>query len=158
MNRLGILKRFSARYNIQKSAMSQRRITKQIESKWSYFAERNAMLVRLLRITGICSAVYVFYKSYQMIFIYETLVNCDSRLDGKVVVITGATSGYGLELARLLSDRGARVIMASRNTANLRSAYATLMEENGERKLEIAHCDLSKLKSVRLFVALRANC
>ena len=38
-----------------------------------------------------------------------------ARMDGKVVVITGANAGIGYETAKDLSMRGAKVIMGSRN-------------------------------------------
>ena len=40
-------------------------------------------------------------------------------LDEQVVVITGADSGIGLATARLAAERGARVVLNSRNTAAL---------------------------------------
>ena len=37
-------------------------------------------------------------------------------MDGKTIIITGCTSGIGKETARDLAKRGARIIMACRNT------------------------------------------
>lgn len=42
-------------------------------------------------------------------------------LDGKVVVITGASEGLGARLAVLLGQAGARLTLAARNEANLRA-------------------------------------
>lgn len=46
--------------------------------------------------------------------------------DGKRVVITGGTSGIGLATARLLLDRGARVLVTGRTPSSLASARASL--------------------------------
>lgn len=44
------------------------------------------------------------------------------RLQDQVVVITGASSGIGLATARMAAARGARVVLTSRNEADLRMA------------------------------------
>lgn len=44
------------------------------------------------------------------------------RMDGRHVAVIGASSGIGLETARLLVDRGARVTLGSRDRARLDAA------------------------------------
>jgi NAD(P)-dependent dehydrogenase (short-subunit alcohol dehydrogenase family) len=44
------------------------------------------------------------------------------RLRDQVIVITGASSGIGLATARMAAERGARVVLASRNQEDLRVA------------------------------------
>ena len=42
-------------------------------------------------------------------------------IDGKVIAITGASSGIGAATARLLAGRGARLVLAARRTEPLQS-------------------------------------
>ena len=42
-----------------------------------------------------------------------------SEIQGKVVAITGASSGIGEATARLLAERGAKVILGARRTERL---------------------------------------
>lgn len=48
------------------------------------------------------------------------------RVDGKVVIVTGASSGIGLATARLLANRGARVALAARSADKLNQLAAEL--------------------------------
>jgi NAD(P)-dependent dehydrogenase (short-subunit alcohol dehydrogenase family) len=41
-------------------------------------------------------------------------------IQGKVIIVTGASSGIGLAIARRLTDEGARVVLAARNEERLR--------------------------------------
>jgi NAD(P)-dependent dehydrogenase (short-subunit alcohol dehydrogenase family) len=47
-------------------------------------------------------------------------------LDGRVVLITGASSGHGLLLARHAAERGARLVLAARGANELQAAAAEL--------------------------------
>lgn len=72
-------------------------------------------------------------------------------LSGRVAVVTGANSGLGLETTRMLSDHGARVIMACRNVAKGEEARVGLLADRPSAQLEIAPLDLADLSSVRVF-------
>jgi NAD(P)-dependent dehydrogenase (short-subunit alcohol dehydrogenase family) len=67
-------------------------------------------------------------------------------LDGRTVVITGATSGLGLATATELSRAGARVVLAVRNTQRGEEVAAGMDGETEVRRL-----DLTDLGSVRAF-------
>jgi len=58
----------------------------------------------------------------------------DFRLDDRVAVVTGASSGIGTAIARALSAAGARVVITGRHADRLSSCAATL----GEHHLVVA--------------------
>jgi NADP-dependent 3-hydroxy acid dehydrogenase YdfG len=54
-----------------------------------------------------------------------------SSIEGKVVVITGASSGIGEATARLLAERGARVVVGARRTERLEQLVAEITKAGG---------------------------
>lgn len=65
-------------------------------------------------------------------------------------IVTGASSGIGLETARALTAHGARVILAVRDEAKGHTAAGTLP---GPGTHEVRLLDLASLESVRAFAA-----
>ncbi len=74
-------------------------------------------------------------------------------LSKKTAIVTGANSGIGYEAARMLAAKGARVIMACRNTEKGEAAAQQIHSEFPEAALEVMALDLSDLSSVRAFAA-----
>ncbi len=70
---------------------------------------------------------------------------------GKVIIVTGASSGIGLASARALAGAGARVAMAARSTDKLTTAAARLVEA-GHTAMPVA-LDVTSDESVACAVA-----
>lgn len=68
---------------------------------------------------------------------------------GRTALITGAGSGIGLETARVLAARGARVILAGRHQAKLDEAVEVVRAAAPRAETETLLLDLSDLASVR---------
>ncbi|WTW92757.1 SDR family NAD(P)-dependent oxidoreductase [Streptomycetaceae bacterium NBC_01309] len=72
-------------------------------------------------------------------------------LTGRTAVVTGATSGLGLETARVLAGAGAHVVLTARDEAKGAEAVAAVAGPG--RSVEAGVLDLTSLASVRAFAA-----
>ena len=72
-------------------------------------------------------------------------------VEGRVAVITGASSGIGLETASVLVSRGATVVLACRDNDKARSAADQIRARAGAdpAKVRLVQLDLASLDSVR---------
>jgi len=73
------------------------------------------------------------------------------EVEGKVVVVTGATSGIGLDCATKLSQAGATVILAARTPEKLAEEVKKLRKEGGD--VYAYPCDISDMADCDKFVA-----
>ncbi len=74
-------------------------------------------------------------------------------MHGKVVVITGATSGIGEVAAQRLADRGARLVLVARDTARGEAALARLRGSEMGMGHSIHYGDLSRISEMKRLAA-----
>lgn len=74
-----------------------------------------------------------------------------TELDGKVAVITGASSGMGAAIARLFSSRGCSVVLAARREPQLKT-LAKEIEAAGGKAL-VAPTDVGDYSQVKALIA-----
>ncbi|KAF5818998.1 putative very-long-chain 3-oxoacyl-CoA reductase [Helianthus annuus] len=72
---------------------------------------------------------------------------------GLTAIVTGASSGIGLETASVLAMRGVHVIMAVRNLEVGQKVKAGICAKTPNAKLDVMELDLSSQASVRKFAA-----
>jgi NAD(P)-dependent dehydrogenase (short-subunit alcohol dehydrogenase family) len=70
---------------------------------------------------------------------------------GKVIIVTGATSGLGKEAVKVFAEKNATVIMPVRNIEKARLVREEILKINPNANIDIRNLDLSSLNSIKLF-------
>lgn len=117
-----------------------------------YYLALDGFLPRLLKPVLLSSNGTTEQSGHEM-SVRDDFTDCKTsvRLDGKVALVTGATSGTGLEIAKNLARRGAKVIIASRNPVRLTNAKKTIIEASGNQNVITRQMDFESLSSIRSF-------
>ena len=68
---------------------------------------------------------------------------------GRTAVVTGANSGIGFEAAAVLAQRGARTVLACRDTGKAAAAMARIAAAAPGASVSVARLDLASLDSIR---------
>ncbi len=71
--------------------------------------------------------------------------------NGRVVIVTGSSSGIGYEAARVLAEKNATVVIAVRSLDKGKAAADKIMARHKSADIKVMELDLANLKSVRKF-------
>lgn len=77
----------------------------------------------------------------------DVLESVDLR--DKVYVVTGSTSGVGLELTRYLATRGATVYMVCRNETKGQRTKRAMVEQTGNQNINLRECVFRSTVTIR---------
>lgn len=83
----------------------------------------------------------------------NTAEDVTEGIDGKglTAIVTGPTSGIGLEAARVLALRGVHVVMAARNVESATKCKENIIKGCASATIDVMQLDVSSLESVRMF-------
>lgn len=70
-------------------------------------------------------------------------------MKGKIVLITGATSGIGKETAIGLAKLGANIVFTARNLQNGEMTKDEIIKNSHNNKLDFIYCDLASFESIQ---------
>jgi NAD(P)-dependent dehydrogenase (short-subunit alcohol dehydrogenase family) len=76
-----------------------------------------------------------------------------ARLDGRICLVTGATSGIGEATALGLARLGARVVMTGRDRDRGEQARKAVVEKSGNDRVDLLLGDLASLAGIRALAA-----
>ncbi len=87
-------------------------------------------------------------------------IRTETRLDGQIALVTGASSGLGARFSRVLARAGAVVIIAARRIDRLKALKSEIEEANGGKVSGSVHAvtlDVNQIEAIPAFYARLAK-
>jgi NAD(P)-dependent dehydrogenase (short-subunit alcohol dehydrogenase family) len=104
------------------------------------------MIITLSSFVLLLFTIYILYFFRKILNSPKSPIK--SNMTGKLVIVTGATSGMGMETAKELLQQGAEVVLASRN----KEKAEEIISETSNKNAEFIELDLRSLDSIKKFV------
>ena len=76
-----------------------------------------------------------------------------AAIDGATILVTGASSGIGMALARLVAPRASALVLVARRSERLDTLKRELVSARSELRVETIPCDLSSREDVERLIA-----
>ena len=70
---------------------------------------------------------------------------------GKIAVVTGSNTGIGFQVALILADKGAHVVLACRNLEKAEAAREKMLKSSPHAQIFVEELDLADLSNVEAF-------
>lgn len=83
--------------------------------------------------------------------------NLEGKFKGKVIVITGTSSGIGIETARALSTTGAQLFLTARDLPKARKALGDILDNPDVKLLEMKNDSLDSVRTAASVILKQSN-
>jgi NAD(P)-dependent dehydrogenase (short-subunit alcohol dehydrogenase family) len=81
----------------------------------------------------------------------ENMMGIEMNFEGKIALVTGASSGLGARFAKVLAEAGAQVVLASRRTERLKELRAEIEADGGAA--HVVSLDVTDYGSIKSAIA-----
>ncbi|KAH8802606.1 hypothetical protein F5884DRAFT_802425 [Xylogone sp. PMI_703] len=81
----------------------------------------------------------------------------EGKLKGKVIVITGTSSGIGIETAQALSQTGATLFLTARDTTKARRALGDILDHPEVKLIEMKNDSLDSVRAAAATILAQSN-
>lgn len=81
----------------------------------------------------------------------------EGKLAGRVIVITGTSSGIGIETARALSLTGAKLFLTARNLEKAKAALGSILESERAELIEMDNTSLGSVRGAAKTILQKSN-
>ncbi|XP_060806024.1 retinol dehydrogenase 12-like [Amyelois transitella] len=98
----------------------------------------------------ICIIIFIFVCKLYMTYVTK-MCRCETKLTGKIAIVTGANTGIGFQTARNLAKRHAKVILACRDKTKGTRAVNMIRRETRNSYVYFKQLDLESFTSVTRF-------
>ncbi|XP_050432466.1 retinol dehydrogenase 12-like [Adelges cooleyi] len=106
-------------------------------------------MVNIIKIWPYASAVLSLYIIKR--YFAGGVCQHEPDLTDKVIIVTGGTTGIGKEVATVLAERGARVIICSRDEVRGTKVCFEILKSTGNPNIYFFYLDLNSFSSIREF-------
>jgi NAD(P)-dependent dehydrogenase (short-subunit alcohol dehydrogenase family) len=105
----------------------------------------------VLMLTVIISCIILVVFLVRMYLRYFVPNPSNNKMDGKTVLITGATGGLGKATAVELAKRNARVLITGREKAKIEAVARNIRKKTGNQHVNALTLDLGNIRNIREF-------
>jgi len=134
------------------AAMKQRLKVEELAENYDELEDVVEDVFPVLVLTMVLMCVLMVIFALRLYLRWFTPNPSQNRIDGKTVLITGATSGIGKSTAVELARRGGRIVITGKDRSKVEAVARNIRKKTGNQQVNGMPLDLASLRNIRDFV------